>query len=314
VFVYRLEEGSLSTPLLMRQQQGGIFMTRAEHDELIRRLKASTADEVLLHTIDIVATTRDYSWVPAFNRVLDEVAACARCCKPGSAVKFREQFYERLMQGTMIGLGEVVGARRYADDERNESRCRWAETDRRLNQVAWLALRSFDPVLMRDAVVRTGEVLAPFFVMPPFYPDSAWFSWKALGQTWTFPAPSREGFDGPAMVKHFRWHLNTDFAIIINLARQLRGIMVLVAIGLLAILLPFARNAIPLCVGLLSAAIAYAAIVSLVTVYIPRYGLPVDLLALFAILVAIISTYETRWRTSPVKQSEDFQLTGPLVR
>jgi hypothetical protein len=83
---------------------------------------------------------------------------------------------------------------------------------------------------------------------------------------------------------------------------------------LLAILLPFARNAIPLCVGLLSGAIAYAAIVSLVTVYIPRYGLPVDLLALFAIVVAIISTYETRWRTSPVKQNEDFQLSGPLVR
>jgi hypothetical protein len=301
-FVYRLAEGSLSTPFLTREQQGGVFMTRAEHDELIRRLKASTADEVLLHTIDIVATTPDYSWVPAFNRVQDEVAVCART---GSAVSFREQFYGRLAQGAMIGAGEVLGARRYADDEGNESRCRWAETDRRLNQVAWLALRSFDPVLMRDAALRTGEVLAPFFVMPPFYPDSAWLNWKQLGKTWTFPAPSREGFDGPAMVKHFRWHLNTDFGIIINLAKQLRGIMVLVAIGLLAILLPFSRKAIPLCLGLLSAVIAYAAMISLVTVYIPRYGLPVDLFALFAILVAIISIYDTRWRTSPVKQSED---------
>jgi len=41
--------------------------------------------------------------------------------------------------------------------------------------------------------------------------------------------PSRKRFDGPAMVKHFRWQLGTDFSIIINLAQQLRGIMVLAA-------------------------------------------------------------------------------------
>jgi len=307
-FVYRLAEGSLPTPLLTRQQQGGIFMTRDEHDDLIRRLKARTADEVLLRTIDIVATTSDYSWVPAFNRVQDEVAACAHCCKPGSAVGLRKQLYLRLAQGVMIGVGEVVGASRQAEDERNQSRCRWAETDRRLNQVAWLALLSFDPVLMRDAALRTGEVLAPFFVKPPFYPDSAWLNWKQLTHVWTPNLPSTERFDGPAMVKHFRWHLGTDFEIVTNLAQQLRGMMFLAAIGLLAILLPFARNAIPLCLGLLSAAIAYAAMISLVTVYIPRYGLMVDLLALFAILAAISSTYETRWRTSPMKTKRALQV------
>ena len=41
--------------------------------KLIRRLKSSTTDEVLLRTIDIVATTPENSWVPAFNRVQDEV-------------------------------------------------------------------------------------------------------------------------------------------------------------------------------------------------------------------------------------------------
>ena len=91
------------------------------------------------------------------------------------------------------------------------------------------------------------------------------------------------------MVKHFRWHLGADFCIVINLVRQLRGVIFLAAIGLLSVLLPFARNAIPLCLGLLSAAIAYAGLISLVTVYVPRYGLPVDLFALFAILVAIIT-------------------------
>jgi len=40
------------------------------------------------------------------------------------------------------------------------------------------------------------------------------------------------------------------------LAQELRGIMVLAAIGLLAILLPFARHAIPLCLGILSAVVA----------------------------------------------------------
>jgi hypothetical protein len=105
------------------------------------------------------------------------------------------------------------------------------------------------------------------------------------------------------MVKHFRWQLGTNFSIIINLAQQLRGIMVLAAIGLLAILLPFARHAIPLCLGLLSAAVAYAAMISFVTIYVPRYGLPVDLLALFAILVAIIGICQMSWRSSPATTS-----------
>jgi hypothetical protein len=280
-FVYRLAEGSLSKlPGDDPPGFGRVFMTRDEHADLIRRLKASTTDKVLLQTIDIVASTPEYSWVPAFNRVDYKVTTCASCCK----------------------------------HVRNETRCQWAETDRRLNQVAWLALLRFDPVLMRDAALRTGEILAPFFVRPPFYPDPAWFSWKGLSHSWKTEKVSTERFDAPAMSRHFRWHLGTDFRIVINLAQQLRGIMVLAAIGLLTILLPFARKAIPLCLGLLSAVIAHAVMISLVTVYIPRYGLPVDLSALFAVLVAIISTYETRWRTSPVKQSEDFQLTGPLVR
>jgi len=70
--------------------------------------------------------------------------------------------------------------------------------------------------------------------------------------------------------------------------------MVLAAIGLLAILLPFARHAIPLCLGILSAVVAYAASISFATIYIPRYGLSVDLLALFAILAAVIGVFETR--------------------
>jgi hypothetical protein len=111
------------------------------------------------------------------------------------------------------------------------------------------------------------------------------------------------------MVKHFPWHLGNDFGVVINLAQQLRGVMVLAAVGLMAILLPFARNSIPFCLGLLSAAIAYAAAISLVTVYIPRYGLPVDLSTLFAIIVATISIYDTRWRILPVKRSEDFPVT-----
>jgi len=238
-------------------------MTRDEHDELIRRLKSSTTDEVLLRTIDIVATNPENSWVPAFNRVQYEVGASGSCGK-----------------------------------RNNKSGCAWAEADRRLNQVARLALLSFDPVLMRDGVLRTGEVLAPFFVSPPFYPDAAWLSWKRLSTPWDLSGLPRERFDGPAMVKHFRWQLGTDFSIIINLAQQLRGIMALAAIGLLAILLPFARHAIPLCLGLLSATVAYAAMISFVTIYVPRYGLPVDLLALFAILVAIISVYEAH-RSSP---------------
>jgi len=163
--------------------------------KLIRRLKSSTTDEVLLRTIDIVATTPENSWVPAFNRVQDEVAACANCCKR----------------------------------DRHESRCRWAEADRRLNQVAGLALLSFDPVLLRDGVLRTGEALAPFFVSPPFDPDPRWVSWNWLSTPWDLAGPSRKRFDGSAMVKHFRWQLGTDFSIIINLAQQLRGIMVLAA-------------------------------------------------------------------------------------
>src|SRR5262249_44431634 len=195
VFVYRLAEDSLSA-----RPDNAVFMTRDDHAELIKRLKSSTTDEVLLSTIDIVATT-PHPWVPAFNRVQDEVSACANCCKP---------------------------------DRQRGSRCRLAETDRRLNRVAWLALLSFDPVLMRDAALRTVEVLAPFFVMPSYYPDPTGFSWEWLtSNKWDLTGASRERFDGPAMVKHFRWQLGSDFSIIINLAQQLRGIMVLAAIGLL---------------------------------------------------------------------------------
>src|SRR5215813_7183323 len=83
---------------------------------------------------------------------------------------------------------------------------------------------------------------------------------------------SSKRFDGPAMV--IPWHLGSDFGVVINLAQQLRGVMVLAAIGLRAILLPFARNAIPLCLGVLSAVVACAELVSFAAIYIPRYGLP----------------------------------------
>jgi hypothetical protein len=269
-FVYRLAEGSRSA------WPGGTFMTRDEHDELIRRLKSSTTDEVLLRTIDIVATTPENSWVPAFNRVQDEVAACASCC----------------------------------NWTKKKSKCRWAETDHRLNQVARLALLSFDPVLMRDAILRTGQMLAPFLVSPPFDPDPRWVNWKWLSTPWDLTGQSTKRFDGPAMVKHFRWQLGTDFSVIINLAQQLRGIMVLAAIGLMAILLPFARHAIPLCLGVLSAAIAYAAMISFATIYVPRYGLPLDLLALFAILVAIVGVSDTR-PISSIKTRRNLSPSAP---
>ena len=88
-------------------------------------------DTSLARTLDIIATTPN-PWVPAFNRVRNEVAACANCCK-----------------------------------HKSKSRCQLAETDRRLNQVAWLALLSLDPLLMYDAAVRTKQVLAPILVIPP---------------------------------------------------------------------------------------------------------------------------------------------------
>jgi hypothetical protein len=149
-------------------------------------------------------------------------------------------------------------------------------------------------VLLRDAALRTGQFLFPFFVMPPFYPDTAWLSWQRLGASWDVTGPSREGFDGSAIAESFRWRFGTDFGFVINLAQQLRGIMIIAAIGALAVLLPFARHAAPLCLGLLSAALAYAAMISLVTVYVPRYGSPIDFSALFAILVALIAVYEKR--------------------
>jgi len=39
--------------------------------------------------------------------------------------------------------------------------------------------------------------------------------------------------------------------------------------------------------------------ISFITVYVPRYGLPVDLLALFAILAAVIGVFETQRNVSP---------------
>src|SRR5262249_14916129 len=61
----------------------------------------------------------------------------------------------------------------------------------------------------------------------------------------------------------------------------------------------FCPKCIPLCLGLLSVAVAYATMTSLVTIYIPRYVGPMDPFALFAILVAIISIYETRGEPRP---------------
>src|SRR5262249_15779329 len=81
VFVYRLAEGSLFTPLLPREQQGGGFLTPHEHAEVIARLTASTKNEGLRHTPDVVAPHPENSWVPAFNRVQYEVGASGSCGK-----------------------------------------------------------------------------------------------------------------------------------------------------------------------------------------------------------------------------------------
>src|SRR5262249_28109297 len=138
-FVYRLGEGSRSA------WPAGVFMTRDEHDELIRRLKSSTTDEVLLRTIDIVATTPENSWIPAFNGVEDQVAGWeneSRCRWAEAARQLNQVAGLDFWIPTFNRVQDEVAACANCcePDRQHESRCKWAEADRRLNQVARLAL------------------------------------------------------------------------------------------------------------------------------------------------------------------------------
>lgn len=255
-FVYRLAEGALASPPAL--PGGQLFMSREEHAGLIQRLKSAADNGDLRHTIGVVAKS-GYSWVGAFNRVSEEVRLCESCCG-----------------ATPSG------------------RCLWAETDRRLNRVARHALLSFDTVLLRDAAIRTGVFMFPFFVAPPFYPDNtAWFSWRLLRSEWGLQGPVRERFDGPSLAENFRWHSGDEFRAIINLAGQLRGVMVIIAIATIILIVLFVASVvIPFISALVVTFLTYAAMISIVTVYVPRYGLFIDILALIIMVIMGVSAFE----------------------
>jgi hypothetical protein len=149
-----------------------------------------------------------------------------------------------------------------------------AEVDRRLNRVMLHALLTPHRDLAWDVLLRTRDFLA----------DSP-------GKTQIFgmeerPLPTFNPFE------HFLWKgRDIEFGLS-PYAAFLRVYLFRAAVVVVALsfLIGTPRSARLLSLGLLGAAVMYSFMVSLVTVYIPRYGLFVDQLALIAVVASVIAS------------------------
>jgi hypothetical protein len=112
-FIYRIAIGS--------QEYGYLFMTAAELEAAVRRLKAATSDARIIQALEVMHQTRN-PWVEGFSRMRTIIETET----PG------------LTQGAAL-----------------------AETDRRLNAASIHAIMRMDAALMRDSVMRTVQYLAP---------------------------------------------------------------------------------------------------------------------------------------------------------
>ncbi len=149
-----------------------------------------------------------------------------------------------------------------------------AQTDRRLNRVMTHTILSRDPYLLSDVLLRTVNFLTSYLVAAQNM------------QIFGMEVPPNKQFDP---LRGFIWK-GRDIEFIISDYAVLTRVYLFTSASVivsLALAFPARRHLCILGFSFLGTAALYSLLVSLVTIYIPRYGLFVDQLALIAIVIVV---------------------------
>lgn len=159
--------------------------------------------------------------------------------------------------------------------------------DRLLNRVMMLALLGDYPSLWKDALLRTGIFL---------HPGNAYWTGQSMQLT------ASGTFDPAAIEGSFLWP-GRDFEALLRPSAMFLGRNLFLAACVVAAVLVVLRRrwALFSCSALLAAAL-YALATSVVTVYVPRYALPIEQISLVVLLAALIEMkWPQPWRAAASK-------------
>jgi hypothetical protein len=176
----------------------------------------------------------------------------------------------------------------------------WVVTDRLLNLVARHAIVSADPRLWRDVGLRTLQFVSPLLT----------------GANFLFEPPPRlnETVVGlsSTTLGSYPLQFGRDLDVVIaagNIFSELGGLLAFLAIAVISLRM---KRVLVVPTTLLASGLIYALAVSVVTVYIPRYGDAVCLIGVLATLVVVVDlqawmgisqatlgrvAFEKRWRS-----------------
>jgi hypothetical protein len=170
----------------------------------------------------------------------------------------------------------------------------WAETDRLLNRTAAYVMLTPDSTMWKDAALRTLFTLAPGLV-----PGSLLLSYTSSDNRGLDLAavPPTEALKTTDIQTSFPLRIGRDFGHFLKLVADARKFLVPAMMTLSLLLLLYANSPAVLVMAIYLIAVMIAAAASLVTVYIPRYGVMIDQLSIIGpVLAGAFATQRLRQR------------------
>jgi hypothetical protein len=167
-----------------------------------------------------------------------------------------------------------------------------AVTDKLLNSVARHAIVSADVRLWRDVGLRTLQFVSPMIVDS----ERAWFHVQFFANRPQMLNETVVGLSSSTLVT-YPLRIERDLGVVIGIGyifAELGGLLGLFAVAVITVRM---KQILMIPTTLLASGLIYAIAVSVVTVYLPRYGDVVWLVALLATLVAVLEL-QARMRSS----------------
>jgi hypothetical protein len=219
-----------------------LYLTADELKAVISRLEAGTKEAQIARDLRLMYTD-PAPWVGAYQAVLLEVQQACPTCPSGKI---------------------------------------HAQADRRLNAASAYALKSMDPDLLRDAVLRTAVYFVPTLHTGSLYPFAIW-GW---GEPYLYDS-KREQFNPAhlatwfAVGPRFAWRANAAADGMTNSIGFASA-----AVALMTLLIPaLRRRLLPAATGLFAGTLFYAFASSVVTVWTPRYSALVGITGLVSVVL-----------------------------
>jgi hypothetical protein len=171
----------------------------------------------------------------------------------------------------------------------------WAQTDDLLTRTALYVLLTPDWVLFKDATVRTAYSVAPGLVDPSRAIAPQLSGWRTADLS---SVAATKQFDARALQSSFVWRAAADLGIVISAVLKMRMLTVPTCFAAALAFLFWARQAAVLIFASFLTIIALAAAGSLSTVYLVRYGILLDQIAIVAVVFAAALASTGRQTTS----------------